>query len=115
LNLFLKPDAGVLAPYKLKEYFSLMEFQMRGIFTYACTSILTTFFRVSFAFINLQLPETADILGSKVLDSATALKHGTSSAGENFRSRALATFGGSVSSRADESATELKCVMVSAG
>jgi hypothetical protein len=30
LNLLLKPASGIFAPYKLKDHFSRMEFQMRG-------------------------------------------------------------------------------------
>jgi hypothetical protein len=30
LNVLLKPDAGLFSPFKLKDYFSRLEFQMRG-------------------------------------------------------------------------------------
>jgi len=78
------------------------------------SSFLITFLRVSSAFINLELPKTADILGKKVLDSATALTRGMVVAGD-FGSKALATFGDGVGSRVVESATELKRGLVIAG
>jgi len=71
------------------------------------STFLITFLRISSAFINLELPKTAEILGKKVLDSATALtrgmvvsttelKQGLVSAGETFGIKAAAHISDSV-------------------